>query len=83
MRSLEKRIARLEIRRNAEVPKSARRLFPDWLFRKLHEETGLPFHTDEVAMDSIRRIQEAAGRAFSSGSAAGMQREDRDSTDCL
>jgi hypothetical protein len=37
---------------------SKKRILPDWLLDMWHEQSGLPFDTDEKALDSIRRIEQ-------------------------
>jgi hypothetical protein len=54
--SFEQRLRRLE---ELQEPRpSKKRIAPDWLLDHWHEETGLPFDTDEEARDSIRRMQQ-------------------------
>jgi hypothetical protein len=58
MRNLAKRIIALEKARRLQVAKPTKRLLPEWLLDDWHEQTGLPFDTDELALESIRRMQE-------------------------
>ena len=48
-----RRIEQLQGRRS-----SKKRILPEWLLDMWHEQSGLPFDTDEKALDSIRRIQQ-------------------------
>ena len=59
-RQFEQRLRRLEQRQAHPPGKSKKRILPEWLLHTLHEETGLPLDTDEMALDSIRRIQTRA-----------------------
>ena len=59
MRNLAKRITALEKARGLQqVAKPTKRIVPEWLLNAWHEDTGLPFDTDERAMESIVRMQE-------------------------
>jgi len=58
MRNLAKRITALEKARGLQVAKRTKRLLPEWLLEDWHKQTGLPFDTDELALESIRRMQE-------------------------
>ena len=58
MRNLAKRITALEKARGLQVAKRTKRLLPEWLLDDWHKQTGLPFDTDELALESIRRMQE-------------------------
>jgi len=58
MRNLAKRITALEKARGLQVAKPTKRLLPEWLLDDWHKQTGLPFDTDELALESIRRMQE-------------------------
>jgi len=62
---LAKRITELESLLTATVVVSSKRLLPEWLLHTLHEETGLPFDTDEMALDSIGRMQTLASARWS------------------
>ena len=58
MRNLAKRVTSLEKVCGLEVAKPTKRLLPQWLLDDLHEQTGLPFDTDEQALESVRRLQD-------------------------
>jgi hypothetical protein len=58
MRHLAKRITALEKALGLQVVKPTKRLVPEWLFDDWHEQTGLPFDTDELALESISRMLE-------------------------
>ena len=58
MRNLAKRITALEKARGLQFAKRTKRLLPEWLLEDWHKQTGLPFDTDELALESIRRMQE-------------------------
>ena len=65
----EQRLRRLE--QLLESRSSRKRIAPDWLLDHWHEETGLPFDTDERARDSIRRMQQPKHRDSTSEYRAG------------
>ena len=54
-RQFERRLRRLE--QHQESQERAKPLLPDWLREQWHQQTGIPFDTDEHARDSIRRMQ--------------------------
>lgn len=55
-KKFEQRLRRLE---QLQEPRSSKkRILPEWLLDMWHEQSGLPFDTDEKALDSIRRIQQ-------------------------
>jgi hypothetical protein len=58
MRNLEKRITALEKAHALRVAKPTKRLAPEWLLDAWHKDTGLPFDTDELARESLRRMRE-------------------------
>ena len=49
MRNLAKRITALEKARGLRNAKPTKPLLPEWLLDAWHEQTGLPFDTDELA----------------------------------
>lgn len=55
-KQFEQRLRRLE--QLPERRSSKKRIVPDWLLAMWHEESGLPFDTDEKALDSIRRMEQ-------------------------
>ena len=55
-KQFEQRLRRLEQLHGRQSSK--KRILPDWLLDMWHEQSGLPFDTDEKALDSIRRIQQ-------------------------
>jgi hypothetical protein len=54
-KQFEQRLRRLEQLQERRSWK--KRMLPDWLLDLWHEQSGLPFDTDEKARDSIRRMQ--------------------------
>ena len=58
MRNLANRITALEKVCGLQVAKPTKRLLPQWLLDDWHEQTGLPFDTDELALESVRRMQD-------------------------
>jgi hypothetical protein len=54
-KQFEQRLRRLEQMQGRRSSK--KRILPDWLLDMWHEQSGLPFDTDEKALDSIRQIQ--------------------------
>jgi hypothetical protein len=55
-KQFEQRLRRLEQMQGRRSSK--KRILPDWLLDMWHEQSGLPFDTDEKALDSIRRIEQ-------------------------
>ena len=55
-KQFEQRLRKLE--QTQRWRSSKKRILPDWLLDMWHEQSGLPFNTDEKALDSIRRIQQ-------------------------
>ena len=55
-KQFEQRLRRLEQLQGRRSSK--KRIVPDWLLDMWHEESGLPFDTDERARDSIQRMQQ-------------------------
>jgi hypothetical protein len=55
-KQFEQRLRKLE--QTQRRRSSKKRILPDWLLDMWHEQSGLPFDTDEKALDSIRRIQQ-------------------------
>ena len=55
-KQFEQRLRKLE--QTQRWRSSKKRILPDWLLDMWHEQSGLPFDTDEKALDSIRRIQQ-------------------------
>ncbi len=71
-RRFEQRLSRLEQCQAHPSRASKKRVLPEWLLEIYHRDTGLPFDTDERAMDSMRRMWESQrtdGRSPSSSSA--------------
>ena len=64
MRNLAKRITALEKARGLQFGKPTKRLLPQWLLDNWHEQTGLPFDTDELALESVRRMQDRSSSLF-------------------
>jgi hypothetical protein len=58
MRNIEKRITALEKAHALQVAKPTKRLAPEWLLDAWHEDSGLPFDTDELALESLLRMWE-------------------------
>ena len=58
MRNLAKRITALEKAHALSVARPAKQRFPDWLLDAWHEDSGLPFDTDEQVLESLRRMRE-------------------------
>ena len=58
-RQFEQRLRRLEQRQAHQPRASKKRVLPEWLLEIYHRDTGLPFDTDERAMDSMRRMWES------------------------
>ena len=59
-KQFERRLRKLEQQQKAGIPK--KRILPEWLLEQWHEDTGLPFDTDEHVVDSLQRIQQPAYR---------------------
>ena len=55
-KQFERRLRKLEQQQKAGTRK--KQMFPEWLLELWHEDTGLPFDTDEHVMDSLQRIQQ-------------------------
>jgi hypothetical protein len=59
-KQFERRLRRLEQQQHAGRRK--KRILPEWLLELWHEETGLPFDTDEHVLESLQWIQQPAYR---------------------
>jgi hypothetical protein len=55
-KGFEQRLRRLEQQQGRRAPK--KRMLPDWLLDRWHEETGLAFDTDEKVRESFQQQPE-------------------------
>ena len=57
----ERRLRKLE--QQPEPKRRKKPMLPEWLLERWHEQTGLPFDTDEHVRDSLERMQQPEYRS--------------------